>query len=85
MPQSPKPARAVVTRAPGRTVHLVNLPSIFGQSIECESSLERDFVLRAAGWPLQSIKVQGVPPSRGRARVLHIEPRPGPGLAPAGL
>lgn len=48
---SPAPARKVVTRAPGRTVRRINLPGIFDAPIECESSLERDFVLRAALCP----------------------------------
>lgn len=48
---SPAPARKVVTRAPGRTVRRINLPGMFDAPIECESSLERDFVLRAALCP----------------------------------
>jgi len=45
------PARKVVTRAPWRTVRLLNLPGLFPEPLECESSLERDFVYRAALCP----------------------------------
>jgi hypothetical protein len=45
------PARKVVTRAPWRTVRLINLPGLFPEPIECESSLERDFVYRVALCP----------------------------------
>ncbi|WP_426390343.1 TnsA endonuclease N-terminal domain-containing protein [Variovorax sp. R-27] len=45
---SPAPARRVVSRSPIRTVRRLNLPGIFEEPVECESSLERDFVLRAA-------------------------------------
>ncbi len=45
------PARKVVTRAPWRTVRLLNLPGLFAEPLECESSLERDFVYRAALCP----------------------------------
>jgi hypothetical protein len=48
---SPAPARKVVSRSPVRTVRRLNLPGIFDRPIECESSLERDFVLRAALCP----------------------------------
>lgn len=46
-----QPARKVVTRSPVRTVRVLNLPGIFRTPIECESSLERDFVYRAALCP----------------------------------
>jgi hypothetical protein len=42
------PARKVVTRAPWRTVRRVNLPRLFPEPIECESSFEWDFAHRAA-------------------------------------
>jgi len=45
------PARKVVTRAPWRTVRLLNMPGLFPAPVECESSLERDFVYRAALCP----------------------------------
>ncbi len=45
------PARKVVSRSPIRSVRRLNLPGIFPQPIECESSLERDFVLRVALCP----------------------------------
>lgn len=45
------PARRVVSRSPGRTVRRINLPAIFDAPIECESTLERDFVMRAALCP----------------------------------
>lgn len=48
---STTPARRVVTRSPGRTVRRINLPAIFDAPIECESTLERDFVMRAALCP----------------------------------
>lgn len=48
---STAPARRVVTRSPGRTVRRINLPAIFDAPIECESTLERDFVMRAALCP----------------------------------
>ncbi len=47
----PAPARRVVSRSPIRTVRRLNLPGIFEEPVECESSLERDFVLRAALCP----------------------------------
>lgn len=47
-PDSPAPVRKVVSRSPVRTVRRLNLPGIFDRPVECESSLERDFVLRAA-------------------------------------
>lgn len=50
-PDSSAPARRVVTRSPVKTVRRLNLPGLFGAPIECESSLERDFVLRAALCP----------------------------------
>jgi hypothetical protein len=48
------PARKVVTRAPHKTVRVINLRGIFAAPIECESSLERDFVYRAALCPTVS-------------------------------
>lgn len=48
---SDPPARKVVTRSPIRTVRVINLPGIFASPVECESSLERDFVYRAALCP----------------------------------
>lgn len=45
------PARKVVTRAPHKTVRVLNLNGIFDRPVECESSLERDFVYRAALCP----------------------------------
>jgi hypothetical protein len=45
------PARKVVTRAPSRTVRVLNLAGILDAPIECESSLERDFVYRAVLCP----------------------------------
>ncbi|MDQ0084495.1 hypothetical protein J2W35_004864 [Variovorax boronicumulans] len=50
-PDSPAPVRKVVSRSPVRTVRRLNLPGIFDRPVECESSLERDFVLRAALCP----------------------------------
>lgn len=50
-PDSSAPARRVVTRSPVKTVRRLNLPGIFSAPIECESSLERDFVFRAALCP----------------------------------
>lgn len=50
-PDSSAPARRVVTRSPAKTVRRLNMPGLFGAAIECESSLERDFVLRAALCP----------------------------------
>lgn len=44
-------ARKVVTRAPARTVRVLNLGGILHGPVECESSLERDFVYRAALCP----------------------------------
>ena len=49
--ESHPPARKVVTRAPWRTVRLLNLRGIFPEPVECESSLERDFVHRIALCP----------------------------------
>ena len=51
MDDIPRPSRKVVSRAPGRTVRVLNLPGLFRAPIECESSLERDFVYRAALCP----------------------------------
>jgi hypothetical protein len=45
------PVRKVVTRAPSRTVRVLNLAGILDAPIECESSLERDFVYRAVLCP----------------------------------
>lgn len=41
------PARRVVTRSPARTVRILNFPRVLDRPVECESSLERDFVYRA--------------------------------------
>ncbi|MCR5883728.1 Tn7 transposase TnsA N-terminal domain-containing protein [Rhizobacter sp. J219] len=41
------PARKVVTRSPARTVRILNLNGILDAPVECESTLERDFVYRA--------------------------------------
>ena len=51
MHASPTPARKVVTRSPARTVRLLHLPGLFKAPVECESSLERDFVYRASLCP----------------------------------
>lgn len=48
---APAPARRVVSRSPVRTVRRLNLLGIFEHPVDCESSLERDFVLRAALCP----------------------------------
>ena len=40
--------RKVVTRSPARTVRIINLRGVLPAPIEAESSLERDFILRAA-------------------------------------
>lgn len=45
---STKSARAVVSRSPARTVRVVNLKGVLSTPVECESSLERDFVHRVA-------------------------------------
>jgi hypothetical protein len=45
------PARKVVSRSPVRTVRVLNLPGLLDSPVECESSLERDFVYRAALCP----------------------------------
>jgi hypothetical protein len=45
------PARKVLTRAPSKTVRVLNLAGILDAPIECESSLERDFVYRAVLCP----------------------------------
>lgn len=51
--------RKVVTRSPGRTVRLVNLPHLQPEPIETESTPERDFVHIAALFPrIRSIKHQ---------------------------
>lgn len=43
--------RKIVKRAPGRTVHTVNLPQLLPQPVEAESSLEVDAVHRIALFP----------------------------------
>ena len=43
--------RKVVTRAPARTVRLIHLPPILPHPVEAESSLEADYVRRAAFAP----------------------------------
>ena len=48
---NPPPARKVVSRSPIRTVRLINLPALLDSPVECESSLERDFVYRAVLCP----------------------------------
>jgi hypothetical protein len=48
------PARKVVTRSPARTVRILNLNGILDVPVECESTLERDFVYRAALCPTVS-------------------------------
>lgn len=40
--------RKIVTRSPSRTVRIINLPSLLPAPVEAESSLEADFVQRAA-------------------------------------
>lgn len=40
--------RKIVTRSPSRTVRIINLPSLLPTPVEAESSLEADFVQRAA-------------------------------------
>lgn len=40
--------RKIVTRSPQRTVRLINLPNLLPAPVEAESSLEADFVQRAA-------------------------------------
>jgi len=40
--------RKVVTRSPARTVRIINLRGVLPAPVEAESSLERDFILRAA-------------------------------------
>jgi hypothetical protein len=45
------PARKVVTRAPHKTVRVLNLGGCLSAPVECESSFERDFVYRAALCP----------------------------------
>ena len=45
------PARKVVTRSPARTVRILNLNGILDGPVECESTLERDFVYRATLCP----------------------------------
>ena len=43
--------RKVVTRSPSKTVRVLNLNGALPGPVECESTLERDFVLRAALHP----------------------------------
>lgn len=45
-------ARKVVTRAPGRTVRILNLRGVLPRPVEAESKLEADFVRQAALNPL---------------------------------
>ncbi|WP_288127095.1 hypothetical protein, partial [Thiomonas sp.] len=47
-------SRKIVTRSPTRTVYILNLHGILPEPVECESNLERDFVLRASLHPLVS-------------------------------
>lgn len=44
--------RKVVTRSPGHTVRSINLSHLQSTAIEADSSLERDFVYVALGFPL---------------------------------
>jgi len=50
-PDPGKPARKVVTRSPGHTVRLINLPHLQKTGIEADSSLERDFTYRVLPFP----------------------------------
>lgn len=50
-PPPAAPARRVVTRAPHKTVRVLNLGGCLSAPVECESSFERDFVYRAALCP----------------------------------
>lgn len=43
--------RKIVTRSPSRTVRIINLPTLLPHPVEAESSLEADFILRAALLP----------------------------------
>lgn len=45
------PARKVVSRSPAKTVRVLNLRGIWDNPVECESTLERDFVYRLALCP----------------------------------
>jgi len=45
------PAREVVSRSPTKTVRILNLNGILDSPVECESTLERDFVYRAVLCP----------------------------------
>ena len=45
------PARKVVSRSPSKTVRILNLNGILDAPVECESTLERDFVYRAVLCP----------------------------------
>lgn len=50
--QTMKPStRKVVTRSPGRTVRIVNLPGLLPEPVEAESSYEAAFILRASLMP----------------------------------
>lgn len=44
-------SRKVVTRTPSRTVRIINLPDLLTHPVEAESSLEADFIRRAAFFP----------------------------------
>ena len=44
--------RKVVTRSPGHTVRSINLSHLQPTAIEADSSLERDFIYVALGFPL---------------------------------
>lgn len=54
--------RKIVTRSPSRTVRIINLPPLLPAAVEAESSLEADFVQRAA--LLQSIAAVVAQPFR---------------------
>jgi hypothetical protein len=45
------PAREVVSRSPTKTVRILNLNGVLDSPVECESTLERDFVYRAVLCP----------------------------------
>jgi len=52
-------SRKIVKRSPARTVRLLNLPDLQPTAIECESSLERDFVqVASVFFATRSIKHQ---------------------------
>lgn len=50
--ESSKPARKVVTRAPARTVRILNLNGVLPHPVEAESKLEADCVRRTALCPV---------------------------------